>query len=394
MKQDLTIEQLGKIKVLLNELYLENDFYRNLFIEKDIDPGNVDCEHFLQLPVITKDVIRKNEGDYYSRSDEAYYVEYTTGSTGVPLRCLKTKREKLISTLAIWQERRRWDPEVNIENYVSLFGRDDTSFNPFDFSEQNMIYSFNELLSLNPRWLSAPITALLRYAKLINECIIKYDKKQIKFIELIGEYAEQSEREIVEHAFGCKTILHYGLRETWFACYECPEGNLHVREDLFFLEQDNSNKQIQEGMNEILITSFFNKKMPIIRYSTGDLGKVERMHCKCGQHTQVLKLAGGRKAGIIKGPNEMLGDMFFKRIIRSLIEDGDDSIETFRVEQNSIDQFTFFIVPNDQFNDSVKSKLVKRVNEKIKRKVTVNIITVKTIPVLTSGKFQVFKCLC
>ncbi|WHX50784.1 hypothetical protein QNH46_09105 [Paenibacillus woosongensis] len=378
--------QLEKISNLLTELYRTNSYYKEIFHLHDVNVGKFLLKEFKKLPYLTKEDIRHNYEQYLSSTSEEIFLEMTTGTTGRPMKCPKTKTERLISTLAIWDERKKWDPDVNINNFVSLYG---SRFgDAFNFDVANMRKIFDSILQTNPRWLSAPITAIKKYAKLAEQHYA--NKFQIKFIELVGEYADRSERQYIEQVFGCKTIVHYGLRETWGIAYECPEGNLHVRDDIFFIEEAAAN----DNMNELIVTSFYNKLMPIIRYRTGDIGRCKLIKCNCGQEGQVIELMGGRVAGVIKGPNEYLGDIFFKRVMSNMHELGFDCIDSFVVVQSSIDQFDIQLVKKNNFTDESARVFHQLINNRLGREMKVNLIFMKEIPVSPSGKSQIFKCVC
>ncbi|SDE61703.1 phenylacetate-CoA ligase [Paenibacillus sp. UNCCL117] len=382
---------LKREKFLELLLYLEtfNHYYRHI-VAKERPVSQLTLEDF---PLLTKQTIKDHFDCYISSTSDSIVEELTTGSTGQPLKCLKTNEERLRMSMAIWRERKRHDKHVNINNFFGTFGAEYVKRygDFFNFEPENMKICFEKLMKAEPRWLAAPITALKKYAKRIENRELEYEQGQIKFIELVGEFVEESDRVYIEKVFGCRTILHYGLRETWLVAYECKARKLHVLDDLFYIEQLHDSAHNQ---SELLVTSYVNKLMPIIRYKTGDLGVVEAETCSCGRSGQIVKLAGGRTAGIIKGPVEMLGDMFFKRTVYKWQQAGFDCIEALRVEQRAIDLFQINFIPKANYSEPAGLALKDFIAQGLGREVEVNLTIVESLPSSANGKSMFYSCLC
>lgn len=158
----------------------------------------------------------------------------------------------------------------------------------------------------------------------------------------------------IEEVLKCKTINHYGTRETWCIAYECPYGRMHVQNELFFAESLD---------NELVITSFNNRLMPILRYNTHDLANIEDIECPCGKETQVIELNGGRKTDFIYGDISISGELFFKRIVFKLMRSGYDCIDVFKVKQINVDRFIMYVLPKNNFSGII-SELIKNYIQK------------------------------
>ncbi len=385
--------QKEKLLAVLNHLNMHNEYYRGVFKENSINlKGSID-EILEKLPVTTKKDIRKNYSSYISDTREDTFGELTSGSTGTPVNCQKTRTERMLAMLNIWKQRRMWDPEVDITNYLSL--HDVNTYkkvgNLLNFEKEHMKKCFRRLLALSPRWLSGPASTFEKYAKLIQNEEVPYNKGTIKFIELAGEYADKNSRQYIEEIFGCKTINHYGTIETWCIAYECPKGHLHVQKDLMYVETVNhSILPGKKDIGEITVTSLYNKLMPVIRYNIQDLGKVEFVDCECGQASQVITLYGGRTGDMIVGKKEVLGEIFFKRGIYKLINRGMDCIDSFRVEQVELNTFIMYIVRLPNYTDEVTQFLLDYIHTGIGSEAEVEFKFVEDIPPLPSGKIKIF----
>lgn len=377
---------------LLIDLNKTNEYINSILKtnKNSLKLSNID-NHYNEFPYITKKEIKDNYYKYISDiNNEEQVVEMTSGSTGSPLRCLKTKKERLIASFNLWKCRKEWDENVNINNFIPLVGyktyHEIGDFCNFEYN--NMINCFNILMDKNPRWISGPISTVEKYADLIISGKVNYNN-EIKFIELAGEHSESYQREKIEKAFNAVSINQYGTRECWCIAYECPNNQLHVLDNIFLETIDT---EVLGDNGEIVVTSLFNKLMPIIKYNLHDLGSLSISDCECGKKGQVLQLAGGRTSDIIEGSKEMLGDIFFKRIVCDLIlETGNDFVNIFRVEQTKINYFKIYLVKSKTFEGSVIRKLKSNIIEGLQREVEIEIIFEDDILFSTNGKLKVFQ---
>ncbi|WP_391204464.1 hypothetical protein [Psychrobacillus sp. L4] len=375
-----------------------NNYFRNIFNKENIDLNGDIMSIFNSMPIITKREIKDNFDIYISKTNEKIIQQLTSGTNGEPLKCLKSNSERSIAAISQWKERRRWDPYVTMENFFSLTGNGSKNYigDFTNFDNSNMRHCFDKLMSFSPRWLWTSVSVIEKYAQAIERGEIDYNNKSIKYIELAGEYVEQSQRRYIENIFGCKTINHYGTRECWCIAYECPQGELHVLNNLLYVESINNtnlNADLPQGFGEITITSLYNKVMPLIRYNLEDLGKISSLDCACGKKTQIIQALSGRKADIIKGTKGVVGDIFFKRIVHSLIWKNMDYIDSFKVDQLENNYFVFYIVKKNKFSDLVLQIIQKEVSESLGKNCKIDFRFVDNILLSASGKSKIFSCL-
>jgi phenylacetate-CoA ligase len=100
--------------------------------------------------------------------------------------------------------------------------------------------------------------------------------KAFEVFESSGELLEPHAREVIASALRCRVIDRYGLAELGVMAYELDghEGGFQILESEGWPESllvgDNP-----DGAHELVFTGFRNKLMPLIRYTTGDLARVE-----------------------------------------------------------------------------------------------------------------------
>lgn len=103
--------------------------------------------------------------------------------------------------------------------------------------------------------------------------------------------------------WGAEVFDHWGMTETGLGgAVECPcHDGLHVRElDLRLEIVDPLTGAVQpEGTpGEIVVTTLGRRAMPLVRYRTGDIGRLDRARCRCGSALVRLNgFAGRRGAG-------------------------------------------------------------------------------------------------
>jgi phenylacetate-coenzyme A ligase PaaK-like adenylate-forming protein len=86
--------------------------------------------------------------------------------------------------------------------------------------------------------------------------------------------------------FGCRVFRHWGMIETGLGgAVECAPGSgLHLRETDVYLEivDPSTGHLLPDGeFGEMVVTTPLKRGMPLIRYRTGDMGRVLQGDCAC-----------------------------------------------------------------------------------------------------------------
>jgi len=97
-------------------------------------------------------------------------------------------------------------------------------------------------------------------------------------------------------SLGCPVVDWYSVTETGPIAYACPLGRgLHILpHDIFVEALDAEGHPVREGESgEIAVTGGHNPFVPLLRYRTGDWGRIERSPCPCGEVTpRILDFEG------------------------------------------------------------------------------------------------------
>ncbi|WP_345813078.1 phenylacetate--CoA ligase family protein [Paraburkholderia sp. PREW-6R] len=272
-------------------------YYRDLFRELNFDPARIAAEpaRLQELPYLTKNIIREQGDRLLSRplSELRHHACKTGGSTGLACTVFYDEEAADYSSAVTRYARRRIGkrsyrselhfacrfPDAVVPQWPS---RED--FKCFVNNRSNIFFDRIDDVGLEEIWQ----TLLLRRPFLVHAhpstiyalaCYI--ERKQgtgsaFQVFESSGELLEPHMRNVIGRVLQCQVIDRYGLAELGVMAYEVDghEGGFKIFESEGWAESrlvsDNP-----DGAHELVFTGFRNRLMPLIRYATGDLAKVE-----------------------------------------------------------------------------------------------------------------------
>lgn len=137
------------------------------------------------------------------------------------------------------------------------------------------------------------------------------DEYKLKLGILGSEPCTIAMRQQIEDNLGIRVSDNYGMTELGGpgVSGDCEERNgMHIAEDHFFAEicDKETGKQLGENeVGELIITTLTRKGMPVLRYKTKDITKINYDPCPCGRTTARMAKTMGRTDDmlIIKGVN-------------------------------------------------------------------------------------------
>jgi len=113
---------------------------------------------------------------------------------------------------------------------------------------------------------------------------------RLRVIVLTGEPAYAFQRDQIAGTFDCPVAEEYGSGELGSMAFECPHGALHVNAETVFLETVPD--ATSDGAGRILATHLRNRRFPLIRYDTGDVGTTGSQACPCGRGLPIVRVLG------------------------------------------------------------------------------------------------------
>ncbi|NLT58280.1 MAG: AMP-binding protein, partial [Clostridiales bacterium] len=116
---------------------------------------------------------------------------------------------------------------------------------------------------------------------------------------LSADYVPASLVEAIERTWRCPVFLHYGMTETCYGlAVQCAAREvMHLRSGEFLIEVADplTGAPLPPGQEgEILLTTLESEALPLIRYRTGDIGRLAASACGCGSTLPALARVSGR----------------------------------------------------------------------------------------------------
>lgn len=375
---------------LVTKLFQENTYYKEL--AKGIKYKEMDSDEiYRRLPYQNRKSLQSLGDKVYTSLSESVTVEITSGTTGEPLECPKRTEERISLALDLWDKRRRIDPLLKKDDFFLLYGskaREHHNF--FNYDLENLKKCMQFLAEVNPRWICGSISAFERYSNEIISGRLLNGMTNLRYIELQGEYVDNDVRKLVEQAFQAKTIVHYGNREMWTMAYECLDGKLHTNDRMAYFEIRKEN--LADKYGHIIVTSLNQVTLPIIKYDTGDIGRIIEYECSCGQK-RVLEIVDGRVSTIIKG-TKLNGNIVMKGILNDVIKKNQKLISRFYVEQIEINTFLVYIDKGPDYGVYIESEIEAAFKRRINKNVNIVFKYTTNIPGHGENKSPIFRVCC
>jgi phenylacetate-coenzyme A ligase PaaK-like adenylate-forming protein len=244
---------------------------------------------FEKLAPIDKQTIRQHPGLFIANADDVVYRGMTSGSRGQSFIYFAGREWNEARTLARRRSLHWWriDEHTSIINVASRL----MPVRTIDVAiagPTNSDFIHILLTLLNQR-----LVALRGYPSRLCEVATKlYGRSLPPVIAVIctGECLFEYQRTLLEAIFQAPVIEEYGCQETGISGLTCPEaGRLH-------LDSDRCLYEIIDG--QLVTTDLFNRIMPLVRYKSGDLIKLNSQPCPCGRPGLTGNLLGRIEDGV------------------------------------------------------------------------------------------------
>jgi phenylacetate-CoA ligase len=117
-----------------------------------------------------------------------------------------------------------------------------------------------------------------------------------------GEVLTEETRAEIAAAFGARVADRYATEEAGMLAGECAHGGHHIQSEINLVEVvDEAGRPAPPGVEgQVVITSFYNYAMPLIRYAIGDRATLAEAPCPCGRHLPLLKGVVGRARDLFR----------------------------------------------------------------------------------------------
>ena len=317
--------QLKKLQQTVKSCYDNVDFYRNLFDSLGLHPCDIkSLSDISKIPFTRKTALRDNYpfGLLARPMSEVVRIHGSSGTTGKPTMVAYTKND-----LDMWSDcvtrflcSGGAVPEdvAQISFGYGLFtgalglhqGLEKLGCAVIPMSSGNTEKQLMLMQDLNVTILIATPSYALYLSEVAAQKQI-LDKLKLRIGFFGGEGCTAEMRQKIEENFGIIATDNYGMSELIGpgVSGECEHRcGLHLWEDHFYPEiiDPDTGELLPEGsFGELVITPLSKEALPILRYRTGDISKLDYSVCSCGRtHVRMSKIQGrSDDMIIIKGVN-------------------------------------------------------------------------------------------
>lgn len=410
-EEQLRTYQLERLQSQISHAYQNTPFYKTRFKKAHINPDDIKSfKDFRDLPLLSKDEVRKHIDDILDPNVDRYYKFITSGSTGKPLtgywdkECSQWKRACALRS-SLWSGCRLGEriyqlygsPEKEmrgIQKMRSLFRRKvlhrTEILDLLNVSPSSMDRFIKKMRARPPAILFGHTHALYLLATYMFKNGV--DDIRPKGMFNAGMPMHQFERQRIEDVFHCPIQNRYGCEELGMIACECRsfEG-LHVNTDSLYVECLNADGHPVPNGNQgqIVITDLTNRAMPLIRYKLEDWIIMSERRCSCGRTQPMIEKIEGRTADFLITPEGKLvsgislTDHFAGHI---------PGVDQIQIIQNVVDRITLKLVKNDIFDEQSHNRISRLVEDFFGSAMAYDLEFVKCIEKDPSGKYRFAIC--
>ena len=310
--------QLNLFRKQMAYVYGRSPMYRRKFDQAGVQPEQIKTIDDVQkVPFTVKEELRQSQekhppfGDFHCISpEEGVRVFQTTGTTGIPVRSLLSKKDWL---------------EVYYEQFMYfMYGygitKSDIIFIPFNYGlylawwgihssfEQGGVLvipgggqssedRIRNILEWKPTVVCGTPTYILFLGDTAKKMGVDLSKTTVRIVIPAGEPGAQvpATKKQIETTWGAKNYDDIGSTEISNFGFECvAQTGTHVVESMFLAEviDPTTGKHLGPGEEgELVLTNLCCESMPLIRWRMGDIVKFDVKKCACGRTS--LRLDGG-----------------------------------------------------------------------------------------------------
>ncbi len=365
--------------------------------------ASVQSRELQDLPILEKEELRAHIDDIVVRGSGKLRKLYTGGTTGKSLVIFSSadsEGERLARQEAMWamhgyklgRDRIAWFSGRH------LIGADDISANrfwrnnflkriryysTFHMSPDNLAYYLEDLERFRPAFINGFPSAIGELASFI-EMTGAAPSFNIQAIFTTSETLTASQRDIIERVFNCPVRNQYASSEGAPFIMECQRGRLHIDVTSGVFEVIGADGQPADN-GEVLVTSFYMKQTPLIRYRIGDrIALSDDLPCPCGWDSPLAAAIEGRETDFLEIPGR--GKVFAAQIgdcVKHL-----HWVMAFRCHLQDDRLRVEMVADRERFEKEDKSIFLKNIQERM-GDIPVDLEYVDALPRLPSGKRSV-----
>ena len=333
--------------------HLENNSFYKTFV------GDKSLENWEDIPVMRKKDLQIPLKERLSKGFKIKdcYINKTSGSSGHPLIFAKDKYCHAMTWAEIIDRFGWFNIDFNSSYQARFYGipldfvgnkkerlKDWLShrfrFPIFNLSEQKLELYFKTFKHKKFYYINGYTSSIVLFSKLLKDkdVVLTSVCPTLKYCVVTSEMLYDKDKVLLEKWLGVPVINEYGAAELDLIAFTNPKNEFIANSETLFVEiLDKNDQPVANGFSgRIVITSFFNKAHPLIRYDIGDSGMLSE---KSTPKNPILLQLIGRTNDIATLPSgKVVPGLTFYYVTKSVIED-DGNVKEFIMEQTMIDTF-------------------------------------------------------
>jgi len=276
--------QFTRMKALLCDVYQTHPFYRERFDASQFNPFMMaDLSDFNKVPVLEKDDYRTLIKSQLEQNEERYrfwYKDGTSGSTGIPLRILRT-----------WDERAYMSGKWMRVLLLNGYNWRDVTFSlpsPHRLQRDSIVQRFGILKRYTVAY-TAPVENMVEMYLKVRPSVIYANKSHLVLMALyceqnkielpkpnlcisVAETMDERSKAVLKKFYGAENLIEaYGAVEFGIIAWQKKgEDYFNFSHTTNYLEVQDENGQ-DTNFGSCLITDLFIRSFPLIRYNLGDI---------------------------------------------------------------------------------------------------------------------------
>lgn len=371
-----------------------SDIYDSVFQAENLD------EALSSVPTLEKKSFRDHSTHFLSKKYRTIATSSTSGTTGMPIS-VQHERRSLMRRFAFYHDHLSRSGIPSGAPSLRLSGRiisqsDDPRpylYNPFEKQYFLSTYHLNEMNAqvisdfvhkVRPVFVDGYPSAIAQLVELVSQKGQLPDS--LRFAVTTAETLDPNILERISGSSGIRVLDYYSASEGLPFIQMCSHGNYHVRWQSGLFEVERDGKFFQHGSGNLVVTSFVQDRMPLIRYVTGDWidGLEANKDCPCGLRGEMVKGVLGRVEDLVTIRDGRRLGMFSYRTLKTI-----DGLGETQIIQNSLDSFTVLSTFKSEID---RPLLEKRIYDKfsnvVGHPVNLELRRVQSIPRGPNGKIR------
>ena len=300
-----------------------------------------DAKELKDFPVMTKAAYNENKDriliDAWKGKEDQLHKLSTSGSTGTPFTVLcdgdKMNRVNMnfmsvmeLNGFRLGMKRAEFRVWIKGKNALSAFRSFKNNLMMYDISnmgDEALAKICQRIRRERIQVLvcySSAVTAITSYIQRTGYDISKWD---VEMVFTMGEALPQETYDAVKEIFGFAPVRSYGNNENGFIAIQLNEEDRYTV-DLFnfhieILKLDCDEPAQPGEVGRIVVTDYYNRAFPMIRYDTGDTGRYEKVEDETGRlHGYFTEIYGRRGSMLYNCKGEPLSIHVFMNVLLNL----------------------------------------------------------------------------